>query len=166
MNMARTVRGLEPRARGGNAGETVESGRQLGRTARRVVSAALVLGMAATVGCSGGGNENVAHWSGAVTIGGQPLPDGAVGTITFRPTAGDTAPAASVPIENGRYDSPNTPKGSVVAYFDITAPTGRTYHSERVGKDIPEMKSIVPPEKNQGMTLTVDEDKSDANLDL
>ncbi|MAT69834.1 MAG: hypothetical protein CMJ58_09950 [Planctomycetaceae bacterium] len=122
--------------------------------------------MAATVGCSGGGNENVAHWSGAVTIGGQPLPAGAEGSITFRPTGNGDAKAVSVTINDGKYDSPNTPKGSVIAYFDINVPAGPPVYSERVGREIQEMKSIVPPSQSQGMPLTINEDNSDANLDL
>jgi hypothetical protein len=129
------------------------------------VAAACVMIMTLT-GCGKNSTDKTAHWSGEITLGGKPLPDDAEGSITFRPLSPKGGQAVTVRIENGSYDSPLTPKGKIIAYFDINQPTGRTFHSDRVGKDVPETKSIVPAGPAQGMEFNVTGDKSDANIGL
>lgn len=149
--------------------DNVDSGGRLGRSGglaligHAAVSCVLV---AVMTGCHSDSSADVAHWSGEITIDGQPLPDDATGTISFRPVGGGTAPAAGAPIENGRYDSPNTPKGSVMVYFDIQQPTGKSHYSERVGQEIQETKSIVPAEHGQGIQKEVTGDNLEADFDL
>ena len=145
----------------------VESRRGIAKAVPRVfyVVTSCLLSMS-LVGCGGDSNSNVVHWSGEITLDGKPLPSDCVGSITFRPMTSSGGQAVTVRIENGHYDSPQTPKGKVQAFFDIERPTGRTFHSDRVDKDVPETESIVPSEHAQGMEFDVTEDKSDANIDL
>ncbi|BBO31187.1 hypothetical protein [Lacipirellula parvula] len=115
-------------------------------------------------GCGGRSSTgNTAHLQGQVTIGGQPLPAGADGAITFRTTAGG---AVTVPIAEGKYDSPATPRGAVKAYFSINKPTGKTYKSARTGTDVAETVSIVPASVSNGVEVEVSGDKADQNFDL
>lgn len=120
-----------------------------------------------TAGCgSGSTSEDTAHWQGTVTIGGNPLPADAVGSITFRPVGESSAKPVTVQIVDGTYDSPATPRGKVKAYVNVSKPTGRTMHSDRTGQDVPEMESIVPPERSMGIDLDVEGDNSEANIEL
>lgn len=116
-------------------------------------------------GCGSGGSPNAAHWSGNVTISGVAAPEDAEGSITFRPQ-GNTGKPVTVRIVNGKYDSPNTPKGKIMAYVDLKQPTGKSRFDERLGKEIPIMKNLVPPERMRGIELNISEDKSDANIDI
>lgn len=122
--------------------------------------------MALLVGCGGSGaGGDTAHWQGEVTIDGQPLPAGTQGSITFRPEGAQAKPI-TVQVVDGKYDSPQTPKGKITAYFDLNKPTGKTFTSERTGEVVEEMESIVPRENLQGVQLEVTEDKTDATIDL
>lgn len=144
-----------------------ENRRGIAQAAMRIFCAATAcLIVLPLTGCGTDSKGDVAHWSGEVTLDGKPLPDDAEGSITFRSMGAGGGQAVTVRVENGHYDSPQTPKGKVIAYFDINRPTGRTYHSERVGKDVQETKSIVPEEHLQGIEFDVTEDKSDASIDL
>jgi hypothetical protein len=118
------------------------------------------------MGCDGGGSSNTAHWQGTVTVDGQPLPGDATGSITFRPIGSGTARAVTVPIENGSYDSPQTPKGTVRAIFGITRPTGEARFDERAGREIAELESIVPEKSAQGVDIEVTGNNADGNFDL
>lgn len=109
---------------------------------------------------------NTAHWSGEVTLDGQPLPADASGSITLRTMGPGGGQAVTVQIKDGRYDSPQTPKGTVIAYFDISQPTGRTYFSDRVQKEIQETKSIVPDKHAQGVQVEVSGNDPAANFEL
>ena len=156
------------RADHGSQPNTLRAGRRRNWRKARFVGPTLLAALLFCLplaGCGGGSDGNTAHWSGTVTIGGQPLPADAEGSITFRPTSREGKPV-SVPIENGRYDSPNTPKGQVIALFSIQRPTGRTYHSDRTGEDVAETEDIVPVKHGQGMKLDVQGDDSEANLEL
>lgn len=68
----------------------------------RVSAATLTLIAAIALGGCGPSGPVRYNLSGQVTYGGQPVP---AGSITFIPAAGNSGPAASVPIENGRYDT-------------------------------------------------------------
>ena len=127
--------------------------------------AALCLAAVILPGCDTG-SGTTANWSGQVTVGGQPLPADAEGSISFQPTSADSGRGVTVPVENGRYVSPETPKGKVRVMFDLKRPTGRTYHSERTGTDVPVTESMVPPAKAAGIEIQVDGNRSDADFDL
>jgi hypothetical protein len=118
------------------------------------------------MGCDGGGSSNTAHWQGTVTVDGQPLPGDAAGSITFRPVGSGTARAVTVQIENGKYDSPETPKGNVKAFFNIERPTGETYTSERTGEEVVVTESMVPETSAQGLDIEVTGNNADGNFDL
>lgn len=123
-----------------------------------------LIALAVCLGCGGGSSAgDTAHLQGTVTIGGQPLPADAEGAITFRNAAGK---AATAPIVQGRYDSPETPKGAVKAYFTISKPTGKTFKSERTGTEVAETISIVPANVVGGIDVDATTDNSSQNFDL
>ncbi len=99
-----------------------------------------------------------------MTIGGQPLPAGADGGVTFRPTG--EGQQAFARIVDGRYDSPNTPVGPVKAFFSISAPTGRMIASDRTGETYPQTENIVPAKYGAGLDLEVVGDNLEQNFDL
>jgi hypothetical protein len=101
-----------------------------------------------------------------VTIAGQPLSDKAVGGVSFRPMQAGQGREVFAQLTNGRYDSPQTPKGPVKVYFSISQPTGRTIKSERTGQEVPELANAVPEKYAAGVDLDVTGDNSDQNFDL
>ena len=127
--------------------------------------AMLALAHATWAGCGSGGTSagNTAHLQGEVTLASQPLPADAEGAITFR---GATGSAVTVPIAEGRYDSPATPKGAIKAYINISKPTGKTFRSDRTGTDVVETASIVPAKYGSGIDLDVSGDQSNQDFDL
>jgi hypothetical protein len=137
------------------------------RCSLRAVYWAVVAAAAGIVssGCGDAASKTV-RLQGAVTLAGKPLPDDAQGSITFRPATSQQAPAVTVPIAGGRYDSPNTPAGKVKVYFNVQAPTGRTYKSERAGGQVAEMQDVVPEKYAQGLDLDVAGDSDEQNFDL
>lgn len=68
-------------------------------------------GLIALAGCSGGGPPRF-HASGNVTYGGQPVP---AGSVTFIPdtSKGNSGPAVSAEIKNGKYDTRGSGAGHV-----------------------------------------------------
>lgn len=122
-----------------------------------------VVALIALSGC-GGGAARTAHLAGAVTIDGEPVPDDADATVSFSPV--DGGQAVSVAIVNGRYDSPDTPQGSVVAKFYISRPVGPVKTSERTGEQYRDIENMVPPEAAAGVTLEVDGDDTSRDFDL
>lgn len=127
--------------------------------------AAAGLLLASVVGCGHGSSKPTAHLSGVVTINGQPIPANATGTIMFRPTKAGMANTAGVPINGGRYDSPNTPVGDVTVFFSIQEPTGKMI-SDAGGPPYAEMQPIVPAGAANGMALTVSGDNAEQDFDL
>lgn len=115
-------------------------------------------------GCGSGGST--AHLSGNVTLGGQPIPADATAAMSFTAIGDNTAEAVNVPIENGAYDSPNTPRGEVLVKFYITQPVGPMKKSERTGKEYRESKDLVPAEHAAGMQITVDGDDQNKDFSL
>lgn len=140
--------------------------RSLARAHRRLAVGVLATAcMAALSGCSGSdASGRIAHLQGAVTIGGQTLPAGADGGVTFRPIG--EGQQAFARIVDGRYDSPHTPVGPVKAFFSISAPTGRMITSDRTGEAYPETESIVPAQHGAGMDLEVAGDNLNQDFDL
>lgn len=130
----------------------------------RLATAAFAL--VALIGC-GGSSGTTAHLSGQVTLDGQPLPAGAVASVTFRPSGTSKGRSVSVEIIDSRYDCVNAPKGPVLAVMNISLPTGRTVHSERTGQDYQETAVVqLAPDQMAGIALEVAEDKDDQNLEL
>ncbi|MCA9234642.1 MAG: hypothetical protein KDA44_04195 [Planctomycetales bacterium] len=119
--------------------------------------------IAAAIGCSG--SSSTAHLAGAVTVGGKPIPADANASITFHGSGeGQTV---NVPIVDGKYDSPATPRGEVRVYFTVTQEVGPVKKSPRTGADYRDIVDIVPPKYATGVALTVAEDnqQQDFNLD-
>lgn len=117
-------------------------------------------------GCGGGSSSgNTAHLEGTVTLGGQPLPADVEASILFRPTQSGQGKTISVPVIDGRYDSPDTPTGAVKAFFTIQQPTGRVFDNDR-GAPIKEQKSLVPDKYGAGLDLTVSDDNDGQNFEL
>jgi hypothetical protein len=114
-------------------------------------------------GC-GGSTGPQAHLSGTVTINGDPVPADAQAALSFRPVQGGEA--VSVPITNGRYDSPNTPQGSVSVKFHISRPIGPVKRSEHGGTEYRDIESLVPPEYAAGMTIEVSGDNLNQDFEL
>jgi hypothetical protein len=83
----------------------------------------MLLLVACVVGCSGGSSDTV-QLKGKVTLDGEPVPANAQASVTFQPTAGNKGKAVTAAITNSTYDSPNTPRGSVLAIMSISIPTG------------------------------------------
>jgi hypothetical protein len=128
--------------------------------------AAIVAMVFAAGGCdSRGAAGNTAHWAGTVTIDGQPIPQDASASILFKPTQSGQAKSVSAQILQGKYDSPETPKGHVKAFFSISRPTGRMIR-EGQGNPYPEILSIVSSEYGSGMELDVSEDDMNRDFDL
>ena len=105
-----------------------------------------------------------AHLAGAVTIGGAPLPSEADAALAFRPPG--SAKAVSVPIKNGRYDSPNTPVGSVSVQFYISRRVGPVKKNDRGGPDYQDIENLVPSDKATGVSITVSGDNLNQNFAL
>jgi hypothetical protein len=114
-------------------------------------------------GC-GKGTAPTAHLAGAVTIGGAPIPSDADASISFQLVKGGKA--VSIPITNGRFDSQNTPVGSVSVRFYISKRVGPVKKSERTGGDYQDVADLVPPDKAAGVTITVSGDNLSQNFQL
>jgi hypothetical protein len=128
---------------------------------------ALGLLVCACLGCGGSATSDTAHWAGKVTLDGEPIPAGAQAAITFQPAAGNKSKAITVPIVNGAYDSPMTPRGQVTAIVSLNLPTGKTYKSERTGQDVAELLPVtLTEEQSQGIALTVDGDEANHDFSL
>jgi hypothetical protein len=102
--------------------------------------------------------------AGTVTVHGEPVPSDAQAALSFAPL--DGGEAVSVPIVNGRYDSPDTPKGKVLVKFYISQPVGPEKVSERTGEKYRDIANLVPPEHAAGMVIEVQGDKSNQDFDL
>lgn len=130
-----------------------------------IVALLLAPFVTALSGC-GGGSGDTARLRGTVTIGGQPLPADATGSVTFDPAqAGPDKKTVTVPIVNGQYDSPDTPTGSVKASFNIQQPDGPEYTTDR-GTKARNVKNLVPEKSIGGVSIEVAGDKSDQDFDL
>jgi hypothetical protein len=116
-----------------------------------------------TSGC-GESSGPTAHLAGTVTVHGEPVPSDAQAALSFAPL--DGGEAVSVPIVNGRYDSPDTPKGKVLVKFYISQPVGPEKVSERTGEKYRDIANLVPPEHAAGMVIEVQGDKSNQDFDL
>lgn len=114
-------------------------------------------------GC-GQNSGSTAHLAGAVTIKGAPIPSDANAALSFAPLKGGEA--VSVPIVGGRYDSPNTPQGSVSVKFYISRPIGPEKVSERTGEKYQDIANLVPPEHAAGMVLEVSGDNLNQDFEL
>lgn len=105
-----------------------------------------------------------AHLAGSVTIKGKPVPADAKAALSFQPLGGGES--VSVPITSGRYDSPNTPQGSVSVKFYISRPVGPEKVSERTGGKYQDIANLVPPEHAAGITIEVSGDNLNQDFEL
>jgi hypothetical protein len=129
------------------------------------VSGLLGVGLlfAVTAGCGLDAGKTVSL-SGNVTIGGKPIPSDAQAFITFATKSDGAERSVSVPIKEGRYESPRTPQGQVFVSFRINR-TGPEKMSERTGELYRDIISLLP--RNQtGESVLVEEDNSDLDFDL
>jgi hypothetical protein len=128
---------------------------------------ALGLLVCACLSCGKNAASDTAHWAGKVTLDGEPFPASAQGAITFQPAAGNKGKAIAVPIVNGAYNSPITPRGQVTAIVSLNLPNGKTFKSERTGQEVPELSPVtLTPEQSQGIALTVDGDETNHDFSL
>jgi hypothetical protein len=98
------------------------------------VLVALIAGVGLCGGCRKSSDAG-AGLRGAVTLDGQALPSSALASVSFQPVKIGAGRATSAQIVDSRYDCPNVPLGTVVAYLHMSIPTGRTFRSERTGMD-------------------------------
>jgi hypothetical protein len=115
-------------------------------------------------GCSGSAGQ-VGHLQGEVTLKGRQIPDDANAYIIFT-TTGNKAKSVSVPVTKGRYDSPNTPIGSLKVYFEISQSMGPSKTSQRTGQPYRDVVNLVPPNYSTGISLQVDGDNPNQNFSL
>lgn len=135
---------------------------------RRATAVLLVLpALASMFGC-GMSSVPTAHLSGKVTLGGKPLPSDSEGSITFT-LEGSTKNkgTVSVPINIGdsSYDSPDTPRGPVKAYFSIIR-KGPAKMSQRTGQQYHDIINLVPNKYATGVDVEVEEDNSNQDFNL
>lgn len=106
-----------------------------------------------------------ARVQGAVTLAGKPLPADAQAFIVF--AAGpNRSESVSVPIVNGRYDSPQTPRGDVTVFFEINHPVGPERKSDRTGLMVRDIATLVPARYATGIGIRVDGDETERHFDL
>jgi hypothetical protein len=127
---------------------------------RKLIVLAVMLLMS---GC-GESSAPTAHLAGTVTIKGKPVPADAEAALSFQPLGGGES--VSVPIKNGRYDSPKTPEGSVSVKFYISRPVGPVKTSERTGQEYQDIANLVPPEHAAGMAIEVSGDNMNQDFQL
>jgi hypothetical protein len=124
-----------------------------------------LIGIGISAGC-GGSSDALARLTGAVTLDGQPLPANSHASVSFHPVNTGAARPTSAQIVSSRYDCPKVPKGQVLAYVHMSIPTGRTYRSDRTGKQEDELENVVlAPEEDDGIELNVTGDET-VNFDL
>jgi hypothetical protein len=86
--------------------------------------------------------------------------------VSFQPVQVGEVRATSAEIVDSRYDCPNVPKGKVFAYVHMSIPTGRTFRSERTGKDEQELENVVLAEDEEnGIEVNVTGEET-VNFDL
>jgi hypothetical protein len=118
------------------------------------------------LGC-GGGSADTVHLKGKVSLNGVPVPANAQASVTFQPTAGNKGKAVTAAIVNGEYDSPNTPRGPVLAIMSLSIPTGKMIMSERMGTEVPEIKTVtLSQDQMGGITLDITGDETTHDFDL
>ena len=137
--------------------------RRNGQPLRMSVLALMTAG-ALVLGC-GRSAGSVAQLKGEVTLDGQPLPNDAKAFVVFVPDK-DPTKRVSVPVSNGRYDSPHTPLGAVTVHFEVTREVGPTKTSERTGQPYRDIENLVPAKYATGMSLDVKGDDPNHDFDL
>jgi hypothetical protein len=105
-----------------------------------------------------------AHLNGAVTIKGKAIPPDAKASLSFAPAKGGES--ISVPIVDSRYDSPETPAGSVSVKFYISKLVGPEKVSQRTGEKYHDIANLVPPEHAAGMVIEVSGDNANQDFAL
>lgn len=137
---------------------------QILRSLRLQLLYLMVVVLSISTGC--GGPDTTSQLSGEVTLDGQPLPEDARASITFRPARGTEGKPVNVEIVRSHYKCPSVPTGDIVAEISITIPTGETYYSDRTGQEVEKLENVqLAPEQEDGIELTVTGDET-VNFDL
>jgi hypothetical protein len=123
--------------------------------------AALALLIAA--GCGQGPKYSTATVSGRVTIDGVPVPKGA---LTFAPLPGTTGAVVGAEIKMGEYHCSQVPLGKLSATFIAQAAEPMTIPDKVSGgtREVP--RNILPAAYLNGVTVSIDGNRSDLNFDL
>ena len=115
------------------------------------VIGALLIGLAFVAGCGGDGPPRY-HLSGTVTHGGMPIP---TGSVLFTPdtTQGNSGPAISIKIRDGRYDTAPEGAGHVGGPHRVTITALDGQASDEFSEGIPmfpdyELQIDLPKEKS------------------
>jgi hypothetical protein len=131
---------------------------------RLVISAVFVLGTATGCGVDSQG-KSTAHLQGTITIDGEPLPNDAEGSITFKPTTPGQAKSTGAQILAGKYNCPEAPVGPVKVYISIQQRTGKMISDGGV-RSYPEMKELIAPGSGAGIELEVTGDNLKQDFDM
>jgi hypothetical protein len=128
----------------------------------RYHSVLLVISLISAIGCNK--EAHVAHLQGKVTLNGRELPKESQAFVIFAPD-GKKSDSVTVPVADGRYDSPKTPTGAVTAFFEINVP-GPIKKSQHTGQDYHDVKSLVPAKFATGVPLRVEGDEPNRDFQL
>lgn len=125
-----------------------------------------ITGAVWVAGCNQKGDRNTAELAGKVTIGGQPLPADAEGSIQFIPQG--AGQAAFTRIEESGYRATDVPIGSVTVIFNIKRLTGRMVREDNApgATPYPEREDLVPAPHRRGLTIEVKGDDDSVNFQL
>jgi hypothetical protein len=104
-----------------------------------VFVAAWLCALLAITGCNGGRKPGTARLEGNITVDGQPPPEGAIGSISFRPS-GKGQPT-SAQIVDGKYKCDDVPVGELVVFVQLVQPTGKMVSEG--GRSYPELRNLV-----------------------
>jgi hypothetical protein len=121
---------------------------------------AATLALTAAPGCGRSGPERFAI-GGAVTLDGQPLPDG---SIDFTPDESTPGPTVSGIIEFGRYEIP-ADRGPIAGSYSVSItadrPTGKKVRADILGSATTDQTEQYLPEIYNGKTTL----RADINAD-
>lgn len=112
-------------------------------------------------GC-GGSKFPTATVEGSVSVNGQPV---AEGIISFVPLEVREAKEAVAEIRDGKYRATGVLQGRVLVRFQAVKETGRVIHDPVEGSG-PEKVSIIPPQYEKGIELTIKSSKETHDFDL
>jgi hypothetical protein len=124
----------------------------------------LLAAVIAAAGCNNS-TKKVAHLQKTITIAGQPLPAGAMASLSIRPTAPGQGRAAGAAGVNEKYNCLDAPLGKVKVFVDVQHPTGKMI-TESDGVPFKKYGSLIAPKYTGGIELDITEDNLNQNFDL